>query len=196
MLLTDWKADVGTPTYWGVIAVIVVAYTGWYRLTDKRRLADLLLFGSLLAVMRMITDVAGVSSGFWYYKVRILPMAPSIFLYNLTIIPLTFMLVQQYSSNWKQFFVWTGAACTFVCFGILQTLVRIDLLVLMHWNYVYAFIVMYIEAIVARGAFHLVIQVQEKACDGQTSPLQSTLIHPAFKPMQDEEGDTGPRKKE
>lgn len=182
VLLADWKSDVVTLKYWGVVTFIVIAYAIWYRLTDKRRLADLLLFGSLLAVMRMIIDEYAVTAGLWYYRVRILPLPPSIFLYNLTITPLTVMLAQQYSSNWKQFFMWSAVACAFIYFGILPIFVKINLVVFMHWNYFYGFTVMYIATILSRAAFHLIIQVQAKARAGKPSPLQSTLMQPAFKP--------------
>jgi hypothetical protein len=182
LLYSDWLSGLTTVKYWAMVAVIVLAYIVWYKLTDKTRLADLLLYGSFLAVMRVIIDMLGSGAGLWYYKDHILPITPSPFLHVLTLTPLTYMLVQQYSSNWRQFFLW-NAVGTGLVEVMLKLLGTLGYLQSMRWNYAYGFIVMYVAATLARAAFHLVIQVQEKAREGKPSPLQSTLMQPAFKPL-------------
>lgn len=184
LLLSDWLSGLTTVKYWAMVAGIIVAYMVWYKLTDKTRLADLLLYGSFLAVMRVMIDMAGVGAGLWYYSERVLPLSPALFVHVLTLTPLTYMLVQQYSPNWRQFFV-LNAVGTGVAELILKLLSMLGYVQLMKWNYLYGFIVMYVAATLARGAFHLVIQVQEKAREGKPSPLQSTIMQPAFKPLDD-----------
>lgn len=71
-----------------LVAFILFYYAMWWKLTDKRRISDLLLFGSLLAVIRFIVDILGVTAGLWIYKVHILPTSQSVFLHALTITPL------------------------------------------------------------------------------------------------------------
>lgn len=144
---------------------------------------DLLLYGSLIAVMRELLDLFGVTAGLWTYKVRILPLSPSILLMDWTLIPLTYMLVQQYSPNWRQFFIWNALGTGMIAGVILPTLSALDIIQLMRWNYIYSFIGMYISATLARAAFHLVVQVQNAAREGKTSPLKNTLMQPAFKPL-------------
>jgi hypothetical protein len=58
----------------------------------------------------------------------------------------------------------------------------------MRWNYLYAFVTSYVTATLSRAAFHLVVQVQNAAREEEPSPLTSTLMHPAFKPL-DKQGD-------
>jgi hypothetical protein len=99
------------------------------------------------------------------------------------------MLVQQYSPNWRQFFLWNAVGTGFLSFVIGPTLVAIDVLQFMRWNYVFAFILMYITATLMRGAFHLVVQVQEKARENKVSPLESVLAQPALKPEDDKDSD-------
>ena len=100
LLLASWKVDLTTLKYWGIVIVIAIAYIVWFRLTDKKRLVDLLFYGSLIAVMRGLIDLFGVTAGLWIYKVSIFPLSPSVLLQDWTIIPLIYMLVQQYSPNW------------------------------------------------------------------------------------------------
>lgn len=183
VLLADWKSDMATVKYWGMVGFIVITYAVWYLLTDKRRLVDLLLYGSLIAVMRELLDLFGVTSGLWIYKIRILPLSPSVLLMDWTIVPLIYMLVQQYSPNWRQFFVWNTLGTGMIAGVILPVLSALDILQLMRWNYMYAFIGMYVSATLARAAFHLVVQVQNAACEGKISQLETTLMQPAFKPL-------------
>ena len=188
-LLTQWQLSTTTPKFWGVMASIVIAYIVWYQLTDKRRLVDLLLYGSLVTVMTSLVELYATSAGLWYYKIRMLPMPQSVLLRDWTLVPLTYMLVQQYSSNWKQFFIW-NAVGTFFLAGILAPIFSaIDVVQLMKWNYFYAFVVSYVVATLSRAAFHLVIQVQNAAKEEKDYPLATTLLHPAFKPLDKHEDD-------
>lgn len=182
ILLRDWKSEIITAKYFGVVAFIVIYYAIWWKLTDKRRISDLLLFGSFVAVMRLIIDISGVTAGLWFYEIRILPFAPSIFLHVLTITPLTWMLTLQYSPNWRQFFVWGAVAAAWVSFVLLPSFAYFGVYQMMNWNYIYSFLVSYGAGMLSRAAFHLVKQVQFKALEGYDSPLQSTLMQPAFKP--------------
>ncbi|WP_371377741.1 CBO0543 family protein [Sporomusa aerivorans] len=189
LLLADWKADTLTVKYWAMVGVIAFAYTMWYRLTDKRRLVDLLLYGSLIAVMRELLDLFGVSAGLWIYKVRILPLSPSVLLMDWTIIPLIYMLVQQHSPNWRQFFAWSAVGTTIIAGVIFPVLSALDILQLMRWNYFYGFVSMFVVATLSRAAFHLVVQVQSAAREGKPAPLENTLLQPALKPLDKQGGE-------
>ncbi|MDF2570916.1 MAG: hypothetical protein K0R55_2520 [Sporomusa sp.] len=187
-LLAQWQIAITTPKYWGILATITVAYIVWYRLTDKTRLVNLLFYGSLVTVMTSLVDLYATTAGLWYYKIRIVPVTTSVFLRDWTVIPLTYMLVQQYSSDWKQFFIWNSVGTFFLTGIVAPILSALDIIQLMQWNYVYAFIVSYMTATLSRAAFHLVIQVQNLALEEKPSPLGFTLMHPAFKPS-DKQGD-------
>lgn len=189
LMLNAWKVDITTIKYWALIAVILISYVVWYRLINKRNLSELLLFGSFFAVMRVITDLAGVTAGLWYFKTNILPLSPSLFVHDLTISPLTYMLVQQYSSNWRQFFIYNLVGAGFIYAVALPLLSAADILHLMHWNYVYGFFTMYVTATLARSVFNLVIKVQHKAREGSSNPLVSLIVQPALKtlPRKEEE---------
>jgi hypothetical protein len=183
LMLNEWKFDITTFKYWSLITVILVSYIIWYRFIDKKHLLNLLLFGSFFAVMRVITDLAGVTAGLWYFKTNILPLGPSLFIHDLTISPLTYMLVQQYSSNWQRFFMWNFLGAGFIYAVALPLLSTFDILHMMHWNYLYGFIIMYVTAILARGVLNLVVKVQHKACEGKDDSLINLMLQPTLKPI-------------
>lgn len=184
LLLRKWTADITTIEYWGIVAFIALYYVVWWKLTDKRRISDLLLFGSFVAVMRVIVDLLGTTLGLWYYKVTILPVAASIFLHEITLSPLTHMLALQYSPNWKQFFTYSALAAAWIHMIMIPISEKVGIYQPMNWNVLFGFLTSYIAAILSRAAFHLVKQVQHKAVEGYDSPFMSTLAQPAFKPVQ------------
>ncbi|GMA98147.1 CBO0543 family protein [Pelosinus sp. IPA-1] len=189
ILLAQWKTDIATPKYWGLVATIIIAYIVWYRLTDKTRLAYLLFYGSLVTVMTSLLDLYGTTAGLWYYKVRLAPFLTSVFLRDWTLVPLTYMLVQQYSPNWRQFFIWNTVGTFFLTVIVVQILSLLDIVQLMKWTYLSGFITSYLVATLSRLAFHLVIQVQNATREEKPSALENTLMHPAFKPLDKEEDD-------
>lgn len=189
VLLAQWKTALTTPKYWGVVATIIIAYIVWYRLTDKTRLAYLLFYGSLVTVMTSLVDLYGTTVGLWYYKVRLEPFLTSVFLRDWTLVPLTYMLVQQYSSNWQQFFIWNAVGTFFLTVIVVPILSVLDIIQLVNWTYLDGFISSYLVATLTRAAFHLVIQVQNAAREEKPSPLGSTLMHPAFKQLDKREND-------
>lgn len=185
LLYTNWKSDIMTIQFWGLVGFILFYYAMWWSLTDKRRLSDLLLFGSFVAVMRFIIDLLGVTSGSFYYSVGILPTGTGIFLQDITISPLTHMLAQQHSPSWRRFFVLGAVAAAVIHFIIMPAMTFVGIFHLVKWSHLYGFITSYGIAIASRGVFHFVKQVQNKATQGEDSPIQDTLMHPAFKPLQD-----------
>ena len=189
ILLAQWKTDITSPKYWGIVATIIIAYIVWYRLTDKTRLAYLLFYGSLVTVMTSLVDLYGTTAGLWYYKVPLAPFLTSVFLRDWTLVPLTYMLVQQYSPNWRQFFIWNAVGAFFLSVIVVQILSVLDIIQFMKWTYLNGFITSYLTATLSRAAFHLVIQVQNAAREEKPSALGNTLMHPAFKPLDKQEDD-------
>jgi hypothetical protein len=95
--------DVFSPKWWGFVALIAFSYILCFSLLDKRRFTQILLFGSLITVLTIVFDIFGSNFNLWSYKSRLIPTIPSPVVYDLTIVPLYYMLVYQYSKNWKNF---------------------------------------------------------------------------------------------
>jgi hypothetical protein len=83
-------------------------------LIDKKRISKILLFGCLITVASFVYDVFASSFVLWSYTTKIFPLIPGIFIIDLTIIPLYYMLVFQYSPSWGKFMLLNAlAVCIF-----------------------------------------------------------------------------------
>jgi len=184
--LAEWRMNIFTVRWWFIIATIAIAYAIWWKYVDKRRVTEILLFGSFIAVSRIIMDDAGASAALWVYAVKPLPLGHALFLNDLTIVPLGFMLVYQYCQSWKNFFLWTFIAEVGYSFLLLPALVRFDILRLYNWQYHYTFFIMLVVVIVMRAILLMGLKIEQKHKFGYSSnPLRPTM-QPAMKPLDKE----------
>lgn len=186
--LTDWNTNLFTVRWWFVIGSIAIAYVIWWKYVDKRRLTQILLFGSFIAVFRLIMDDAGASAALWVYSVKPLPFGQALFLNDLTIVPLGFMLVYQYCQSWEKFFLWTVIAEISYSFLLLPVLVKFDILRLYNWQYHYTFFIMIVVVTVMRAILLTILKIEQKHEFGYSSNLLAPTMQPAMKPL-DKEND-------
>ncbi|MPM64791.1 hypothetical protein SDC9_111680 [bioreactor metagenome] len=146
--------------WWFNIIFLVAIYTVWWKLVDKSRLIELLLFGSLLAVMAAIVDTVADNLRFWHYAVRTLPFSPSFFPFHFSIVPLIFMIVYQRTHNWYQYLLVTLFASMIYSFIIAPLFVAVGTMQLLNWNHGYTFISVVARAIFARGVLVLCAHIQ------------------------------------
>lgn len=157
---TQWKNKVlFSNQWWVIISIIVISYVIWWILADKKRLSQLLLYGSLVSVGRIVFDIVGTNMVLWSYNVRESPFMPSPFLHNLTISPLAYMLLYQYTSSWRSFLIWNMIITGAYSFIVLPILASLKMLELFNWNYIFAFIAVFfitsLSRLVSLGTLHL-----------------------------------------
>jgi len=106
---TQWKTEtLFSIQWWSMVAIVAISYVIWWVLVDKQRLSQILLFGSLVAVQRIVMDIIGTNAVLWSYDIRETPFFPSPFQHDFTIIALALMVVYQNCHSWKKFLVWSG----------------------------------------------------------------------------------------
>jgi hypothetical protein len=152
LIYNDWKTNIlFSPAWFGTIIFILLSYTLCFKLLDKRRLTQILLFGSLITVMVSLFDLIGVEYVRWTYLTRVFPIMPSFFLFDFTIIPLYYMLIYQYCSNWKSYIIWNAIVTGIVSFAFYPLLNALKMFELNNWRYVYFFPCIFTFALVSRA---------------------------------------------
>lgn len=184
-----WKNEIlFSGLWWALLVTIAIAYAVWWRLTDKRRLPELLFFGSLISIVRVVVDIIGTNVVLWSYNIRETPFMPSPLLHDFTITPLTFMLAYQYSPSWSKFMIFGSIASGLMAFLFLPILSVFGFLQLVNWSYLYTFIITLILSFVARLVVISSYQVAMRTEVKNLSSKVTILSQPAFKPsdLQDE----------
>lgn len=107
LLFTQWfNQQFLSSTWFFLVIILLFSYALFIYLADKERIIEILLFGSLVAVSFANYDSIGQQLGYWAYYKSIVPFHPNLFLGDITLIPLYAMLVYQYTSSWRSFFLW------------------------------------------------------------------------------------------
>lgn len=186
-VLAKWIAeDVFSPKWWGFVALIIFSYILCFSLLDKRRFTQLLLFGSLLAVSSVVISIFGSNFNLWSYNSRLVPTIPSPFVYDLTIIPLYYMLVYQYSPTWKSFLIWNCVLAGIIAFGYFPALSALKVMSLENWSYFGFFAVNFSLAVIARAVVLGVMAMEDSRNSYSTESSINMTVQPVMKPLDDE----------
>jgi hypothetical protein len=145
-----------------IISVMFILYIVWIKLVDKRRLKDLLLFGSFISVVGAFIDIVGVSTGLWEYKVRLFPFSPALFPFDYTIVPILYMLVFQYTSTWRGYLIGSLLASAINCFAVNPIYVMVGILRYRKFNYFYLFIVIFVLTTIIKAIYNWVSNIQQR----------------------------------
>jgi hypothetical protein len=173
-----------------MVGVLVVIYTVWLKLVDKRRLRDLLLLGSLIAVGFTVADTFlignwGVSS----YNVSLFPGRPPLFVLSLTVGPIMFMLIQQYTTSWKEYLTWTAIGSAAIAFGLMPFYVWVGILQFYKWNYIYHFFLTFTAGTIGRAILLWIINIEQSQSSSIHADQASSVLRPAATKPLDQEQD-------
>jgi len=194
LVYSTWLENLFSPQWFLLVGLVIGMYVTWWLLVDKTRLRTLLLYGSLLAVSRVILDiVVAINLGRWVYSVTLLPMAPDIFVHDLTVTPLTYMMVYQYSHTWKQFWVANLIGSGLIFYVMLPLFEYLKIFKgFPEWTLTDSFLVVFLAAGVMRAIMLLIERTEEKAqskVSHSKTALASLIAQPALKPTENDDGD-------
>lgn len=187
----NWKTEeLFSAQWWSLIAIIAISYIVWWKLVDKQRIIQIVLFGSLVSVGRIVMDIVGNNLVLWSYDIRVLPMIPIPFIHDFTISPLIYMLVYQYSTSWKAFFVFNIVTTGALSFIFLPLLSASRVLNLYNWNYFYTFILVIFITSLSRAVMLWLLHLEQKYVVGYSRNRSMTPnLQPAMKPLEKKNND-------
>lgn len=167
-----------------MVSLVALSYLLCFSLFDKRRLSQLFLFGSLLTVGASVYETIGVNFVLWVCATPIFPIIPCLFVPYLTILPVYYMLIFQYTATWRQFSLWNLVAVSIFSLVLQPIFIHSNIVRLDNWQAVYHMPMLFAIASLARAVTLLLIgieQRQEKL--EQNFPSTAMLHQPAMKPV-------------
>ncbi|WP_206915991.1 CBO0543 family protein [Alicyclobacillus suci] len=150
--------DIFTWFWWLLFALVIVPWIIWWKLADKTRLIELLLFGALSAVISVTLDTIGTLNLWWMYKTEFCVQFPGLLAADITDIPVVFMLAHQYCATWKSFAITILLISGIAAFVIEPLCKWLDVYNPLSWRHVYSFAIYCIMAMSLRLT---VIKLQE-----------------------------------
>lgn len=156
-------SSVFTWQWWLLVILVFVPWIIWWILADKKRLLEISLYGTLIAIICIFLDVAGQNLMLWGYPKQILyfvvePILPI----DLCILPVEHLLIYQYFRRWTWFLVILIVAALVNSFIAEPIFVWAGIYKMYSWEYVYSTPIYIAKGIVARLVVQWVMQYQTR----------------------------------
>jgi hypothetical protein len=102
---------------------------------------EIFLYGALISMYSILLDDIGSYYLFWIYKYQLVPISPRLNPVDLTIMPVTYMIVYQFFRGWKPFLI----AQTILAFGAAfltePVFTKMNIYLMLKWNFFYSFFI-------------------------------------------------------
>ena len=161
--LDNWLGqDLGSWRWWILLIVLILPWLIWYHYADKKKLHELMLFGTLMTIVSITLDELGFVLSFWTYPVDVIPMFPRLTSADYTAIPVIHMLIYQYFPTQKSFFWAIIAKATVFSFIVEPLVVQLGFYQLLDWNYSYSFPIYIIMGLSLRWVVKRIFEIAKR----------------------------------
>ncbi|MEK3990045.1 CBO0543 family protein [Robertmurraya sp. FSL R5-0851] len=136
----------------------------------RKWFVESLLFGMIVMNVTLLLDTVGMQFSFWEYPVEFLPVIPRGFPFDVSMVPVAFILLFQYFQTWKSFIiaqVIMAIAYAFIGEPFCEWL---HLVRYFKWNYLYSFVYYIILGIVVRALILKCMMVSKRYYEKKWSP--------------------------
>lgn len=100
--------------------------------------------------MTKFLDTLGYNLNFWDYPIQLIPLVPEAFAFDLSMIPIAYMLLYQYCRSWKLYCMMLIGMSTVYAFIGEPFCNWILIVVYIKWKYYYSFVYYIITGIIVR----------------------------------------------
>ncbi len=149
------------------MAVLIVPWFIWWKFVDRKRLMEILLYGFFVITVVTFFDEIGCQLNLWEYPYDIEPLFPRLIPVNSSALPVIYMFIYQYFSEWKPFIiasVLVSAVLSFVGENILEW---VGIYVLLKWENYYSLPIYIIIGILLKWLLEIVLKKEGNALKGQ-----------------------------
>jgi len=157
------KYELFTPQFWLLLGILIFPWIIWWRLVDRKRFLEIIICGLLISSVVTVLDEIGCQLNWWEYRYDIEPLFPRLIPMNHAMLPVGYMLIYQYFSEWKPFAVANIVFAAVMAFIGEPVLAKTGIYVLLEWKSVYSFPIYIFLAIIIKIALNWIIKVQQRA---------------------------------
>ncbi|MDF2876036.1 MAG: hypothetical protein K0R22_2719 [Sporomusa sp.] len=162
--LNKWlREDLFHFNWWFLLGLSILSIVVWWKLLDKTRLPEILLYAVLTTLVTMGIDECGIELTLWFYPIYLLPIFPVLTAINLLILPVVFSLAYQHFNTWKSFILASITIAGLLSFAVEPALVWANFYQLLKWQYYYSFLIYVAVSLIIRWLIVKLFAIAEKA---------------------------------
>ena len=149
--------------YWIMVAILIVPLIFLVFKIDKSKMFLIGFYGYSIHMLAAYIDLFAINGGKWNYPFPLLPSLPSLSI-DTSIVPVTFMLVYQWTLNHKKnFYVFSLLTAVFFSFIFKPILAELGMFRMYgNMNYFYLLIIYIFGFLTARLITNVFIWLQKK----------------------------------
>ncbi|ULT59489.1 hypothetical protein L1999_13600 [Neobacillus drentensis] len=132
--------DLFTWKWWLLLISATIPWLIWIRFRDKERTFEILSYGLIWATFASITDVIGGDMILWGYPDKLLPTVPPLLPADITVIPISYMFMYQYTKTFKTYLVFSFLLSGCFSYIIEPLFIKGQMFALHNWTHTYSFI--------------------------------------------------------
>lgn len=144
--------------WWILIFVTILIIFIWWKLVDKVRLHEIILFGFVITILTFISDSVGTDMVLWSYPIELFGLVKHISELELVIIPISYMFLYQYFAEWKKYIITLIVFSAFGAFAVVPLAVWFGTYKLIRWNDTYSFMIFIFMGLFAK---YIVIKIMD-----------------------------------
>lgn len=135
---------------WFLKLFIIVFYIFVFlKVVDRKRLFEIVAYGAFISLISTVLDIIGTYFVLWEYPFRVLPLEFSE-IHDLVVIPITFMLVYQFFTDWKPFIIANILLAAVSAFVMEPIFVLLNFYKPIVWEHIYSFPIFFVLAIMTK----------------------------------------------
>jgi len=151
-------AVVFTYQWWLLVALMIIPYIVWWKIVDRKNFFEITTYGLLVALFTGLLDAIGVELDIWDYKYDLVPLLDVLIVYDVSILPITYMLVYQYFRTWRSFAMVHVIVAFVFAFVFEPILMWLDIYHPSKWTHSYSFVGFFLVAIFLRWLMNRLIK--------------------------------------
>lgn len=104
LMVQDWLNNfVFSAEWWLLLGLTIVPWFLWWKIVDKSRILEILLYGLFIASIATFLDILGWNYSLWFYPHTLLGSCTPLVPIDYTLFSIVYMVLYQYYPNWKRF---------------------------------------------------------------------------------------------
>ncbi len=131
--------ELWTWQWWFLFGLTVASWSLWLIFRDRNKQARLLLGGLFIGLIAVIADLIGTYLGVWRYNIRLFPTLPSFAPYDVSLLPVQFMFLSQFSRTTRRFFLWSIVLAALNAFIAEPLFEFLNIYQPIRWREIYSF---------------------------------------------------------
>lgn len=125
--------------WWFLLSASILPWVVWIIFRDKQNSYEIFSYGLLWASISTSLDVIGGELILWGYPDKLLPMVPPMFPADITVIPISFMFIYQFTNNFKKYLLWSIVISAVFAFVLEALFIKTEMFILHNWKHTYSF---------------------------------------------------------